>query len=445
MKFKPAILTLLVLLVALALVPAAFAARPLINCGLAIDREFLPAGTSQKVVIKVALDVPEIPRDLARPPVNLSLVFDRSGSMSGSKIEKARQAAIEALRRLGPQDIFSLVVYDHQVQTLVPAQSAANTEWIEAQIRSIFPGGNTALFGAVSQGAAEVRKHIHRPFVHRVILLSDGLANVGPSSPSDLARLGSALLKEGISVTTMGIGTDFNEDLMTRLAARSDGNHYFVEDSRDLSRIFASELGDVLSVAARKVVIEIECPRGIRPLRIIGRDGRIRGRHVEIQMNQLYGGQEKYALVEVEVPSAEPGATLDLAEARCSYENALTSKVEKSEARIQARFTGSMAEVREGANKKVQEAVVENEMAVARDQALDLYNQGRKDEAAQTLRKTSEELKEKNVQLGFDDLAGEAAALDADAVEFEEDKLSSPRKKGLRSESFRVRSQQKKY
>ncbi len=445
MKFKPAILTLLVLLVALALVPAAFAARPLINCGLAIDREFLPAGTSQKVVIKVALDVPEIPRDFARPPVNLSLVFDRSGSMSGSKIEKARQAAIEALRRLGPQDIFSLVVYDHQVQTLVPAQSAANTEWIEAQIRSIFPGGNTALFGAVSQGAAEVRKHIHRPFVHRVILLSDGLANVGPSSPSDLARLGSALLKEGISVTTMGIGTDFNEDLMTRLAARSDGNHYFVEDSRDLSRIFASELGDVLSVAARKVVIEIECPRGIRPLRIIGRDGRIRGRHVEIQMNQLYGGQEKYALVEVEVPSAEPGATLDLAEARCSYENALTSKVEKSEARIQARFTGSMAEVREGANKKVQEAVVENEMAVARDQALDLYNQGRKDEAAQTLRKTSEELKEKNVQLGFDDLAGEAAALDADAVEFEEDKLSSPRKKGLRSESFRVRSQQKKY
>ncbi len=445
MKPTSALLTLLVLVIGLALVPAAFAARPLISCNLAIDRELLPAGTAQKVVIKVALDVPEIPRHYTRPPVNLSLVFDRSGSMSGSKIEKARQAAVEALRRLGPQDFFSLVVYDHQVQTLVPAQSAANTEWIETQIRSIHPGGNTALFGAVSQGAAEVRKHIGQPYVHRVILLSDGLANVGPSSPADLARLGAALLKEGMSVSTMGIGTDFNEDLMTRLAGRSDGNHYFVEDSRDLARIFAAELGDVLSVAARKVVVEIECPGGIRPLRIIGREGRIRDNRIEIHMNQLYGGQQKYALVEVEVPAASPGATIDLAEARCSYENALTSRPEKSSTRIQARFTGSMAEVREGANKAVQEAVVENEMAVARDRALDLYNQGRKDEAAQALREKSEALKEKNVELGFDDLAGEAAALEADAVEFEQDKLSSPRKKGLRSESFRVRSQQKAY
>ncbi|WP_432823233.1 vWA domain-containing protein [Trichloromonas sp.] len=424
---------------------AAAASPPLIGCDLALDQEVLPAGSSQSVVIKVSLDVPVLPRQTARPPVNLALVFDRSGSMSGSKIEKARQAAVEALRRLGPGDLFSLVVYDHQVQTLVSAQSAANTEWIESQIRSIHPGGNTALFGAVSQGAAEVRRHVHQPYVHRVILLSDGLANVGPSAPEDLARLGAALLKEGISVTTIGIGTDFNEDLMTRLAARSDGNHYFVEDSRDLSRIFAAELGDVLSVAARRVVVEVECPAGVRPLRVIGREGRIRGNRVEIQMNQLYGGQEKFALIEVEVPASRSGQTMDLATANCSYENALTARVEKSSARIQARFSASQAEVREGANKAVQEAVVENEMAVARDQALDLYNAGRKDEAAQALRQTSAELKAKSSRLGFDDLAGEAAALESDAAEFSADKLSSPRKKELRSESYRVRSQQKEY
>lgn len=426
-------------------IPAVAADRPLIGCDLALDREVLPAGASQSVVIKVSLDVPELPRENARPPVNLALVFDRSGSMSGSKIEKARQAAIEALRRLGAGDLFSLVVYDHQVETLVSAQSAANTEWIETQIRGIRPGGNTALFGAVSQGAAEVRRHADQPYVHRVILLSDGLANVGPSAPEDLARLGAALLKEGISVTTIGIGTDFNEDLMTRLAARSDGNHYFVEDSRDLSRIFAAELGDVLSVAARRVVVEVECPAGVRPLRVIGREGRIRGNRIEIQMNQLYGGQDKFALIEVEVPASRSGQTLDLATARCSYENALTAKAEKSTARVRARFSVSQAEVRQGANKAVQEAVVENEMAVARDQALDLYNAGRKEEAAQTLRQTGAELKAKTSILGFDDLAGEAAALESDAVEFEKPKISSPRKKEMRSESFRVRSQQKEY
>ncbi|MEJ2199394.1 MAG: VWA domain-containing protein [Desulfuromonadaceae bacterium] len=437
-----------IFLMAVVLSPAGFAsaaAGPLIGCGLALNQEVLSAGASQSVVIKLSLDAPMMPVAAVRPPVNLALVFDRSGSMAGRKIEKARQAAIEALRRLGSEDLFSLVVYDHQVRTLVSAASVADREWIEGRIRGIQPGGNTALFGAVSQGAAEVRRHVDRPYVHRVILLSDGLANVGPSEPGDLARLGSALLKEGISVTTIGMGTDFNEDLMTRLAASSDGNHYFVEDSGDLARIFAAELGDVLSVAARRVVVEVECPSGIKPLRVIGREGRIRGNRIEIQMNQLYGGQEKFALIEVAVPAARAGQTLELATARCSYENALTARVENSSARIAAKISGSREEVRRGANKKVQAAVIENEMAVARDKALDLYNAGQQEEAVQTLRETSVELKAKSSRLGFDDLADEAAALETDATEFAEEQISSSRKKELRSESYRVRSQQKAY
>ena len=71
-------------------------------------------------------------------------------------------------------------------------------------------------------------------YVHRIILLSDGQANVGPSSPGDLGRLGAALLKEGISVTTIGVGTNYNEDLMARLSQKSDGNTYFAEAERDL-------------------------------------------------------------------------------------------------------------------------------------------------------------------------------------------------------------------
>ena len=103
-------------------------ARPLVECDLTLDRTVLPAGQSQKTVIKVNLDVPAIPIEVERPPVNLTLVLDRSGSMSGQKIEKAKEAAITALRRLGPQDIFSLVIYDHTVQTIVAPQSASNTE-----------------------------------------------------------------------------------------------------------------------------------------------------------------------------------------------------------------------------------------------------------------------------------------------------------------------------
>jgi len=416
-----------------------------VRCDLALDREAVPAGSPQTVVVKISLDAPELPRGGARPPVNLALVLDRSGSMAGDKIAKAREAAIEGLRRLTEGDVFSLVAYDHVVETLVPAQSAGRTEWIESRIRGIEARGNTALFGAVSQGAAEVRRNLDGPYVHRVILLSDGLANVGPSSPEDLGRLGAALLKEGISVTTVGIGDGFNEDLMTRLAQRSDGNHYFVESSRDLPRIFAAELGDVLSVVARRVVVELECPEGVRPLRVIGRDGSIRGNRVEIRLNQLYGGQQKYALVEVQVPAARAEESREVAVAHCTYEDALTQTVQRFSSRARVRFTAAPEEVRRSANPAVQEEVVRNEMAVARDQALDLYNAGRKDEAASELRQRSQVLQERAAELGLDDLAGQAQSLEQDAAQFEKEGLGSVEKKALRSESYRVRSQQKEY
>ena len=439
--FTP-ILILLIILIA-----APVLARPLVNCDLSLDRTVLPAGLSQKAVIKINLDVPVIPVESQRPPVNLTLVLDRSGSMSGSKIQKAKEAAITALRSLGPQDIFSMVIYDHTVQTLVPPQSAANTEWIESRINSIYPGGNTALYGAVSQGAAEVRKNLYDRYVHRVILLSDGLANVGPSSPADLARLGAALIKEGISVTTIGIGTDFNEDLMTQLADRSDGNHYFVESSRDLPRIFTAELGDVLSVAARRVVISIDCPQGVQPLRIVGREGRIRGQRVEIHLNQLYGGQEKYALVEVMVEPGRANELNTIADARCSYENALTNRQEDSMAVAQVRFSKNEMEVQGSASKTVQKALVENEMAEARDKALDLYNAGRKDEAVQQLKEKGAEISTRSQSLGFSDIAEEAeGALAEDADAFAAPAPLAPaEKKQLRSESYKIRKQQKDY
>jgi Ca-activated chloride channel family protein len=442
MSKMPKILLATLLLAALA-VPAL--ARPLVNCDLSLDRTVLPAGRSEKAIIKIALEVPEIPRETDRPPVNLTLVLDRSGSMSGEKIARAREAALTALHRLGAQDLFSLVTYDHTVRTLVPPQSPTdNRDWIEQQIRSIGTGGNTALFGAVSQGAAEVRKNLGGDYVHRVLLLSDGLANVGPSSPADLGRLGAALLKEGISVTTIGIGNDFNEDLMTSLAERSDGNHYFVESSSDLPRIFALELGDVLSIAASQVIIEVECPEGVRPLRIIGREGRIRGNSVELHLNQLYGGQEKYALIEVMVAPGEAEQSREIAQASCSYENALTRRQERSTAQASIRFSKRHEEVVKSASKPVLKAVVENEIAESRDRALDLYNAGRKDEAVQELKQSKEKLQVQSEALGFRDLSGKADVLEEDAASFAAPAPLAPAaKKEIRSESYKVRQQQK--
>ena len=319
-------------------------------CRVDLDNPVVLAGGRQTAIVKVTLDAPKAPQVNKRPPVNLTIVMDRSGSMGGQKIEKAREAAIAALRRLGPEDLFSLVTYDDQVNTVVPAQRAANTEWIEGRIRSVSAGGSTALFAGVSQGASEVRKNLDGRYVNRILLMSDGLANVGPSTPAELGRLGTALRKEGISVTTIGVGTDYNEDLMAQMAQNSDGNTYFVESSVDLPRIFASELGDVLSVVASKVTIEVEFPEGIRPMRILGRDGRVGANHVELSLNQLYGGQQKYALIEVELPEGVEGEVRRIADARCSYQDMISNRPANSSGQAMVRYSANDEDVQRNVN-----------------------------------------------------------------------------------------------
>jgi len=353
-------------------------------CRVETDRAILPAGDSQNVVLKITLDAPPSPAHIKRPLVNLALVLDQSGSMSGTKIQQAKaaaiEAAIEALTRLGLQDIFSVVVYDTNVHTIVPAQRAGNIQSIINTIQQIRAGGSTALFGGVSQGASEIRKKLESDYVHRIILLSDGLANVGPRMPEDLGRLGAALIKENISVTTVGVGTDYNEDLMTRLAQKSDGNTYFVESGFDLPRIFAAELGDVLNVVAKKVKVTITLSDNVEAINIIGREGRIRENQIEFYMNQLYGDQEKYALVEVNIPKSTSGSRIKIAQVDVTYENPFSRKPEKSTGISYASFSSDSGKVARSTNIEVIREYQLNLNALAQEKAIELSDQGKKKE-----------------------------------------------------------------
>lgn len=422
---------------------SAKSADPVVRCRIELDQGVLPAGRTHTAVVKVTLDADRPAHVTERPAVNLAVVLDRSGSMGGEKLEKAKEAAIEALRRLGRRDLFSLVIYDHTVETIVPAQSAANTEWIEARIREIRSGGNTALFAGVSQGAAEIRKHVGDSFIHRIILLSDGLANVGPSSPEDLGRLGAGLMKEGISVTTVGVGSDYNEDLMARLSQNSDGNTYFVRSGSDLPRIFAAELGDVLSVVANRVNLVIECPEGVRPIGILGREGRIRGRTVELSLNQLYGGQQKFALLEVEIPGGAAGEARPVASARVSYVNPVTQRSEADEASVTTRYTDRPEEAARSINIVVRRDSEFNYNVVAQEKAITLADEGKAEAAAQILRQSAEKLRGVGKEYDDKELLRKAGEMEQQAGRIEAGKnLSTDDRKQLRAESYQMKNQQ---
>ncbi len=411
-------------------------------CRVETDRAILPSGDSQNVVLKITLDAPVSPAHVKRPFVNLALVLDQSGSMKGTKIEQAKAAAIEALTRLGLEDVFSVVVYDTNVHTIVPAQNTRNVQGIIRTIQQIRAGGSTALFGGVSQGAAEIRKNIENDYVHRIVLLSDGLANVGPRMPADLGRLGTALIKENISVTTVGVGTDYNEDLMAQLAQKSDGNTYFVESGFDLPRIFSAELGDVLNVVAKKVKVTITLPDNVEPVSIIGREGRIRKNKIELYMNQLYGGQEKYALVEVNIPKSTPGSRLLVARADVTYENPFTRKWEQSSGTSYARFSNDPIKVSRSTNLDVVREYQLNLNALAQEKAIQLSDKGKKKEAVRELKESVARLKQAGSQYNDEELLKQAIELEVQADKIEDQGMTKKSRKLLRTESYQKKNQQ---
>lgn len=318
----------------------------------------LKSGEKQNAWVRVGITGFELKTDQQRPPINVVIVLDKSGSMKGEKIDNARKAAIDAIQRLRADDIVSIVTYDTTVNVLVPATKLTDKSVFQQAIERVQAGGGTALFAGVSKGAAEIRKFIDQERVNRIILLSDGLANEGPSSPSELGALGASLMKESISVSTLGLGLDYNEDLMAQLAARSGGNHQFIERATELADVFNREFDEVTSVVAKNVSIRIQIPNGIRPVRVLGNTSEISGQQIHINLNDLYSGQNRHVVMELELPAGEHGQKQPLAKVTATYHNMQSGETDKLNTSAAIKFSDDQAAVEASLERDVMEDVV---------------------------------------------------------------------------------------
>jgi Ca-activated chloride channel family protein len=416
---------------------AAFAALSLLGADAAarsvelraeLGNPVMLAHQSNTAVLKVSLRGLDLASEAERPPVNLAIVLDKSGSMSGEKLAEAKSAALHVVDRLRPDDLVSVVAYDGRVRVLVPTTRVSERARISEAILGLQASGSTALFAGVSKGIGEVRKFLRSGQVNRVILLSDGKANVGPSSANALGRLGAACAKEQISITTVGLGLGYNEDLMVQLAKRSDGNHAFAAEATELASLFSSELGDITSVVAQGALVRIDLGAGVRPLRVLNRDATIAGQSVTFTLNQVYGGQEKYVLLEAEVVPAYPGASMPLATVSATYLDLISGRSENERKMVSVRFSDSPMEVDAAQTPGVMVAHAE---AIANERnrlALDLRDRGELREAQVVLENNSDYLNTAAARYNAPKLRKQAADNVSDANNLEGERWNKQRK-----------------
>ena len=232
--------------------------------------ELLPAKAAAKtdetteLLVLIRVTPPNIAPNRERPRLNLGLVLDRSGSMGGEKLEAVKRAATFAVRQMQKTDRVSVSVFDDEVETIVPSTLMTDSSAISARIAGIRCGGSTALHDGWMAGATEVAAHLQNETLNRVLLLTDGLANHGEKNPRRICENVKGLATRGVSTTALGVGDDFNEDLLQNMAHAGDGNYYFIEGAADLETIFAAELSGLMATLGRKVSLGLEPQNGAR-------------------------------------------------------------------------------------------------------------------------------------------------------------------------------------
>lgn len=259
---------------------------------------FMNDASSEDFYLYINVRGNEIKTDQKRVPLNISLVLDRSGSMSGNKIAYAKKAAGFVIEQLSNTDIVSIVTYDDKIEITTPSEPVRNKEVIKNKINKLFDRGSTNLTGGMLEGYTQVKSTRKEGYVNRVLLLTDGLANQGITDPAQMKKIvEKKYTEEGIALSTFGLGADYNEDLLTMLAEMGRANYYFIDNADKIPGIFASELKGLLSVVAQNAWVEVTVPPQLEFVKVYGYPFDRSGNKITVRFNDIFSKDEKGILI----------------------------------------------------------------------------------------------------------------------------------------------------
>jgi Ca-activated chloride channel family protein len=337
-----------------------------------------------------------------RPPLNVAVVIDRSGSMEGKPLQQAKDAASRFIDQLSDRDRMALVQYDDTAQVVV-ASTPLDREGrarLRSAVTAMRVGGSTNLHGGMALGRDEVQRTFQSGQVSRVILMSDGKANTGVTDSGEIAEAARQAADRGVRITSVGIGLDYNEDLMETIAEAGRGNYYYVRDAGALDAVMAGELKSIQGTVATAVELRLDAAcDGVEIAEVLGYESRKDGAATVVPMADLTGNDSRKLLVALRVPDRSNGRIGALS-GELSYKDAKSGATVKTRVALALEVTDDHVAVESSIDKDVMAMVLKQQAATSLRAAADAYEKGDKEGAMHILQASETKMEEDRASYG---------------------------------------------
>ncbi len=283
-----------------------------LNVRCLMSKDVLPVISAEQAVYALVDIKAAGGTSLGTMPANFSLVLDRSGSMDGEKMDNLKEAAGYVMDRLGDNDLVSVTIFDDQVETLIPNQPAKNRVEIKSSLAKVIARGGTQISDGLRAGLAEVKKGYAKDRVNRILLLTDGQTWDDEDS---CLKLADEAGRQGIAITSIGIGDEWNEKLLLQIAERSHGNSHWIQNPVSILDAFRQEVEGMQTVAAVNLKVTARMSQGVKPMRAFATvpmisevtSKALKGANIVADLGSLDGKRGQAFLIEARVPTRKSG------------------------------------------------------------------------------------------------------------------------------------------
>jgi len=367
-----------------------------------ISNPYVEYGTDGEMYVNMKIWGKDV-APVKRPPVDLILVIDESGSMhEKGKLTYAKKAAKDLVSRLNSNDNIGIVAYSDYSRVIYPLQRLKNKKQVKRLIDNIYPTNATNLSSGLIEAIKQI-KYGNYYFGHdsvrfrnlKIILLSDGLANRGITDIYSLSEISSRASSEGIYITTMGLGLNYDEDLLTSIAEYGAGNYYFIESPRQIAYIFDREFRYMSSTVAKDVVLEIDLNPGVHLSELYGYKYDIVGNKIIIKLGNYFSGQKSNIKFALEVPAKKSGRN-KLFSTVLRYQNMEDGKEQTLKDAKEYYVTKNINKVKRNENKQIEADFTSVKAARDLESASREYEMGRKASAVTKIKGALDNLRELN-------------------------------------------------